>query len=62
MKGCVGYEVVLVGSWGKLPKLTHVLGSHVNRKVIKAYIMEEEGEGGIGEEAIVKPLALVSIL
>ena len=44
MKGFVGWEVVLVGSWGWLPKSTHVLGSHVNRKAIKAYMMEEKRE------------------
>ena len=39
MKGCVGLEVILLDSWGQLPKLTHILGSHVNQKAIGAYLM-----------------------
>ena len=30
---------MLVGDWGQLPKPTHVLGSHVNQKAIRAYVM-----------------------
>ena len=30
---------MLVGNWGQLPNSTLVLGSHVNQKAIKAYVM-----------------------
>ena len=30
---------MLVGDWGQLPKPTHILGSHVNQKAIRAYVM-----------------------